>query len=114
VIKHNPTIGIFWIIDDKLLAKKVELLEIEIVNGFKDSGLSHFFEWEKMGFDIDEYDKFPRGRIVYDVYNDKFLIYAAKEIIMNQKYKDLILTYFQISENYEFIYDEHYLLQDKL
>jgi len=35
-----------------------------------------------MGFDIDEYDKSPRGRIIYDVYNDKFLIYAAKEIII--------------------------------
>jgi len=33
---NSSTIGILWIIDDKLLAKKVELSEIEIVNGFKD------------------------------------------------------------------------------
>ena len=103
-------VGIFWIVDDKLIAKKVSLSEIEEVNGFKDSGLSHFFEWEKMGFDIDEYDKFPRGRIVYDVFNNKFLIYAAKKIIKNKNYRQLILDFFNIKENYEFIYDEHYVL----
>ena len=111
MLKHNQMIGIFWIINKGLLAKTVKLSEIEQVGGFKDSGLSHFFEWEKMGFDIDEYDKFPRGRIVYDVYNDIFLIYAAKEIIRNQEYKNLILDYFQICKNHRFIYDEHYLLK---
>ena len=111
-MKHNPIIGIFWIVDGKLIARKVNLSEIEKINGFKDSGLSHFFEWEKMGFDIDEYDKFPRGRIVYDVLNDRFLIYAAKEIIKNEKYKELILNNFKIYKNYWFIYDEHYLLKD--
>jgi len=111
-MKHNPIIGIFWIVDGKLIARKVNLSEIEKINGFKDSGLSHFFEWEKMGFDIDEYDKFPRGRIVYDVLNDRFLIYAAKEIIKNEKYKELILNNFKIYKNYRFIYDEHYLLKD--
>jgi len=88
-------IGIFWIVDGNLIAKKVNLTEVKEVNGFKDSGLSHFFEWEKMGFDFDEYDKFPRGRIVYDILNKRFLIYAAKEIIKNENYKHWILDFFE-------------------
>jgi len=102
-------VGIFWIINDFLLAKRVRLAEIEESNGFKDSGLSHFFEWEKMGFDIDRYDKYSRGRIVYDLYEKKFIIYAAKEIINNDKYKKMILDFFKIKK-YEFKYDEHYRL----
>jgi len=102
-------VGIFWIINDFLLAKRVRLTEIEEVNGFKDSGLSHFFEWEKMGFDIDRYDKYPRGRIVYDLYEREFIIYAAKEIINNDKYKKMILDFFKIKK-YKFKYDKHYIL----
>ena len=108
MLKHNPTIGIFWIIDDELLAKKVKLSEVEEVNGVKDSGLSHFFEWKKMGFDIDEYDKFPRGRIVYDIDNG-FVIYVSKGI--RREHFDLILSNFQICKNYRFICDESYLLK---
>ena len=103
-------IGIFWILNDFLIAKRVELSKVEEINGFKDSGLSHFFEWDKMGFDIDIYDKFPRGRIVYDVYNNKFIIYTTKSIIKNSKYKQMILDFFQINKNYLFEYDEHYQL----
>jgi len=102
-------VGIFWIINDFLLAKRIRLTEIEEANGFKDSGLSHFFEWEKMGFDIDRYDKYPRGRIIYDLYEKKFIIYAAKEIINNYEYKKMILDFFKIKK-YEFKYDEHYRL----
>ena len=92
-------------------ARKVNLSEIEEINGFKDSGLSHFFEWEKMGFDVDEYDKFPRGRIAYDVLNDRFLIYMAKKIIKNKNYTQWILNFFNIKREYEFIYDDHYVLK---
>jgi hypothetical protein len=102
-------IGIFWIINDFLLAKRIKLSKIQAVNGFKDSGFSHFFEWEKMGFDIDVYDKFLRGRIVYNVYDKKFIIYTAKEVIKNEEYKKMILDFFKI-KNYQFVYDSHYKL----
>jgi len=95
-------IGIFWIINDFLVAKRVELSQIEEVNGFKDSGLSHFFEWDKIGFDTDIYDKFPRGRVVYDIYNQKFIIYTAKQIIKNSEYQQMILDFFKINKNYSF------------
>ena len=103
-------IGIFWIINDFLVAKRIELSKVEEINGFKDSGLSHFFEWDNMGFDIDIYDKFPRGRIIYDVYNKKYIIYTATSIIKNSKYKQMILDFFQINKSYLFEYDEHYQL----
>ena len=111
-MKHDPKIGIFWIVDEKLIAKKVELSKIKEVNGLKDSEVSHFLEWEKMGFDIDEYDKFPRGKIVYKVSNERFLIYVTEEIIQDKKYREMILDYFQIYKNYSFIDDEDYLLKD--
>ena len=103
-------IGVFWLINDCLIAKRVELSKVGEINGFKDSGLSYFFEWDKMGFDIDIYDKSPRCRIVYDVYNNKFIIYTAKSIIKNSKYKQMILDFFKINKNYLFEYDEHYQL----
>jgi hypothetical protein len=100
-------IGIFWIIDEFLLAKRIKLSKVKEIKGFKDSDFSHFFEWEKMGFDIDRYDKFPRGRIVYNTYQKRFIIYTAKVIMKNEKYKKMIIDFFKI-ENYEFKYDEHY------
>jgi hypothetical protein len=103
-------IGIFWIINDFLLAKRIELSKVEEIKGFKDSDFSHFFEWEKMGFDIDRYDKSPRGRIVYNTDNKKFIVYAAKKIISNEKYKKMIIDFFKI-KNYEFKYDEHYQIK---
>ncbi|RUM56781.1 MAG: hypothetical protein DSY40_01685 [Nautilia sp.] len=103
-------IGIFWIIDNSLLAKKIELSQIKPINGFKDSDFSHFFEWEKMGYDIDMYDKFPRGRVVYNIHTKKFIFYCAKEIIKNSSYQKMILNYFNIQNNYSFEYDEHYKL----
>ena len=58
--------------------------KIKKVNGFKDSGFSHFFEWDTMGFDIDIYNKFPRGRIVYDVY-DKNLLFIQQNRLFKIK-----------------------------
>jgi hypothetical protein len=100
-------IGIFWIIDNKLVAKKVNLDKVEEINGFRDSGLSHFSEWGKMGLDIHECNKYPRGRVVYHVYEEEFNILVSKEIIENKKYQPMILKEFEIGDNYRFIADEY-------
>jgi len=100
-------VGIFWIINDFLLAKRMKLSDIEEIRGFKDSDFSHFFEWDKMGFDVDRYDKLPRGRVVYDRYHKQFIVYSAKNIINSKEYKKMIIDFFKI-KNYKFEYDEHY------
>jgi len=107
-------IGIFWIIENKIIAKKISLNETDEINGFKDSKLFHFLEYEKMGFNIDEYNKFPRGRVVYDIYENRYDILVSKEIIENKKYRSMILKEFGIKENYQFTVDKYIQSSKKL
>ena len=106
-------IGIFWIYKNEIFTKKEELKDIVLVNGFKDSNLSHYKVWEEIkskhkDFYLYEYEDIPRGRVVYDNMNELFLIYCNKDILSNKKDRELILKDFEINSRYKFIYDEHY------
>ena len=106
-------IGVFWIYNNQIFSKKELLKNIEKINNFKDSNLSHYKVWEEIkykhkDFYMFEYEQIPRGRIVYDTYNRVFLIYCNNDILNNSKAKKMILKEFRIKEDYLFFYDEHY------
>lgn len=99
--------GIFWIINNKIIAIKISLNETDEINGFKDSGICCFEECEKMGFETNECVKFPRGRVVYDIYDKRYDILISKEIIENELYQSMILKEFGIDDKYQVTVDEY-------
>ena len=110
----NKDIGVFWIFDNKVFLETQKLEDIKSINGFKDSDLSHYQAWDKVKtqhpkFYLYEYEDIPRGRIVYDIEKNEFIIYCNKNTLQEDISKKLISEKFKIlNENMIFKEDEHY------
>jgi len=106
-------IGIFWIYKDNIFSKKEALNDIQEINGFKDSDLSHYEVWEEMKITypylyLYEYEEIPRGRVVWDVHNQQTIIYCNRALMNDEVAKVLIMREFKLESSYVFLYDEHY------
>ena len=111
---NESIIGIFWIYKNQIFFKTQKLKDIKMVNGFKDSNLSHYQVWDEIKnkhpkFYLFEYEDIPRGRIVYDTIENKFIVYCNKDILKNEVSKKLILKNFDLlNKKVVFKEDEHY------
>jgi len=111
---NGNNIGVFWIFEKQLFVELQLLDDIQSINGFKDSDLSHYHVWKKVKklhskFYILEYEDVPRGRIVFDISNNQFIVYCNKDILLEEISKKLILNKFELSkQNTLFKVDEHY------
>jgi hypothetical protein len=110
----DKNIGIFWIFENKIFSETQKINDIKTINGFKDSDLSHYQVWNKIRnqhpkFYLYEYEDIPRGRVVYNVSKNKFVIYCNENIPQDETLKRLILEKFQLlNEKSVFQEDEHY------
>lgn len=110
----NKAIGVFWIYDNKVFLETQKLEDIKSINGFKDSDLSHYQVWDKVKnqhhkFYLYEYEDIPRGRVVYDIEENLFIIYCNENTLQEEVSKKLILEKFQLlNENSIFKEDGHY------
>jgi len=108
------SIGVFWIFENKVFIETQKLKDIKSINEFKDSNLSHYQVWDKVKNQhpklyLYEYEDIPRGRVVYDIEENQFIIYCNENILKDTISKKLVLEKFQISdENVIFKKDEHY------
>lgn len=112
----NDQIGIFWLYENKCYIKTQKLENIQTINGYKDSDLSHYKEWDSIKlqnskFYIYEYEEIPRGRVVYDCEQDQFIIYANKNLI-NPLNQQLVCDAFNLEiKKSVMLEDEHYLIK---
>jgi hypothetical protein len=112
----NRQIGVFWIYQNKIYFKTQNLQDIKPINGFIDSDLSHYKVWDEIkyknkDFYIYEYEEVPRGRVVYDIDNQNFIVYCNKDILLNWQNKKQILEAFKIKDKKcDFKEDEHYII----
>ena len=110
----NNNIGVFWIFEKRVFFETQKLEDIKSINGFKDSDLYHYQVWNKVKnqhskFYLYEYENIPRGRVVYDIKENLFIIYCNENILQKEISKKLILEKFQLlNENSIFKEDEHY------
>jgi len=111
---NKKLVGVFWIFENQIFFETQKLKGIKPINGFKDSDLSHYQVWDKVKnqnskFYLYEYEDIPRGRVVYDILNNQFIVYCNENILKEEESKKLILENFGlIDENYIFKEDEHY------
>ena len=60
-------------------------------------------------FYLYEYEDIPRGRVVYDIENTQYIVYANSDIIISNEARELIVNKFNLKTNKViFKYDEHY------
>ncbi len=94
--KNNPKtevrLGIFWLVDGKLMINSAPLSECEPYGDHLNYPSSHIRVWEgwqQIGKApvTSEYEEFPRGRVMCDTKTKQFMLLADKCIL---KRKDLI------------------------
>jgi len=113
----NNKLGIFWIYDNQIFYKTQSLKEIKSINGFKDSDLSHYSVWDEVKnqhpkFYLYEYEDIPRGRVVFDVKNLKFIIYCNKYLLNDKNAIKFISKVFSLEDmNIDIVEDEHYYIR---
>jgi len=100
IIAMPGSVGIFWGIPESgnswtLLIDSTSLEEAEPYGDFLTHPRGHYEVWEQwkerhtappvgksvsQAIDCHEYEDFPRGRIVYEVKRNRFIIYADKRL----------------------------------
>ncbi|MDR2300666.1 MAG: hypothetical protein LBF38_01280 [Deltaproteobacteria bacterium] len=117
-----PKVGIYWFIKDPKKKRNSEILvsrAMDVVSasqaraGFIDSPYEHFGVWESVVKDYpwligDEYEYWPRGRVVLNV--EEFMWYVYLDSVLDKpKYHAMILEEFNIlDKSYVFKKDSHY------
>ena len=124
IINENKSInlmvevGPFFIIQNELysygesaLNKNIDLVDICV-------GHMHFFDIitnsvKKLEiYKFDDYDEFPRGRVVYNNILKQSEVYIDKEYIANDDIKQKIIKEYNLNGNAIFKTDEHYNYMD--
>jgi hypothetical protein len=114
--KQTGKIGIFWVYQGVVLARPIEIIEGETQGDFIDSPDSHLHVWgDPDGFSRDypellemPYEAVPRGRVLYESNEDRYVIYLD-ECLMNTKDKAALKRAFSLTkEDCVFRSDPHY------
>ena len=108
-----PLVGIFWILPAGLLAFGVPYTAGEKYGDFINIPDGHYEIWEKLrktsGKLPEDYTSYPRGRIVYRIKDQKFLVYMNRKHLKNEQIKKRIIKKFRLPlDQVEFKHDSHY------
>lgn len=82
----EPRVGIFWLINDKLLFDSAPIKKAETHLPFKIHSGDHYSVWEALQqsgrapAEI-EYEELPRGRVMFDMETRRFNILADRCIL---------------------------------
>lgn len=109
-----PEVGIWWIIDRKLVADSIPYTEAPEHAGFREGKNDHYAFFATLQRIMPklrhaEYTDFPRGRVIYDANNGRFLCYGSKKFAASTAQKRRILNEFRLPTNAtKFVPDLHY------
>lgn len=108
----GPKVGIFWIVDNNIIAMTDESRNIPSIAGFKNTDKDHYSEWGKVKRSLNltgEYTDFPRGRVLLDVNNRKFIVFLPKRFADDKPTINKISREFSLPINHISIKtDAHY------
>ena len=100
-------VGPFFWIDGTVISKRIPVGGFDVRRRFFDAELSHMQLFETLGLDGD-YGNHPRGRVLYDNFRGRFLIYADADLLQN-KTKEKLKDHFGLfGQRCVFRKDEHY------
>ena len=83
----QSNIGLFWVVDGKVLSRKSLPQAAPVVCGKADIAADHFSTWRALrpAQAPVSYDYHPRGRVIYDTEQNVFMIYADRCLIKNKR-----------------------------
>jgi hypothetical protein len=93
----EPQVGIFWLINKKLIIYGTCWSIAEQVDVFRSSPIGHDEFWRTVPFGDTKlkeypYDYFPRGRVTYDTQKDVFHLYLDRCILRKKTVVAKIIT----------------------
>jgi hypothetical protein len=103
-------LGIFWIVDGKVLKESKPFLKVKSQEGIRDLDVSHYEIWEnRFKMDIQmEYELSLRGRILM-LENHQILIISCQQFMKSLTLQEKVITSFHLSgSNYRITTDLHY------
>jgi pimeloyl-ACP methyl ester carboxylesterase len=81
----EPRLGIFWLVDGRLIVDSTPVSQGEGYGDFKTHANSHYSYWSELystgAVPDSEYEEFPRGRVVYNTKNGDFTLMADRCIL---------------------------------
>ncbi len=87
---HEPRLGIFWLLGDKLILDSTPLSMAEPYGTALTHPTGHIDYWERLQHtgaipaDV-PYEEPPRGRVVFDKRDERFRLYADKCILSRRE-----------------------------
>lgn len=97
----SPKVGIFWLVKGRLIFDSTPLDEAELYGDCKNHPRGHIDRWGQMqraglvSPDI-EYEVYPRGRVIFNVKTDKFLLLADRCILKKRNLVKKIISELQL------------------
>ena len=96
-----PEVGIFWLIDNKLVADSIPWRQADIHGGFYNGNNDHAALWTTLQrlvpqWKDKEYTDFPRGRVLFDAMEEVFLVYSSQAIVNSPGVRAMILAEFKL------------------
>jgi hypothetical protein len=109
-----PEVGIFWLVDNKLVADSIPCRQADLHGGFYSGKNDHAVFWRTLQrllpqWQGKDYTDFPRGRVLFDSMEAVFLVYSSQGIVNSPDLKKMILTEFKLPlAATKFTADYHY------
>lgn len=118
ITKQVGDVGIFWFITPTdIIQDSVQYAEGDDDGEFVNGPSGHYVFWESLKKQIPslngiEYDRVPRGRVIYSKRDNTFLVYGSRETISNPQMRLIIEKDFCLEgKKVRFIQDNHYELE---
>src|SRR5690606_29926490 len=112
--KSGPQVGIYWLIGRNVVAFAEPMESVLTVGAVKDSDFGHDSEWPKVvkrfpGLRGKEYWRVKRGRVLYRVRDDIYVVFGPTVVVNHKEAVDRIARRFHLlAGSYRAIADMHY------
>jgi hypothetical protein len=109
-----PGVGIFWWIDNKLVADSIPWRQADVNGGFYSGKNDHAVFWRTLQrlrpqWQGKDYTDFPRGRVLFDSMEAVFVVYSSQGIVNSSALKKMMLAEFNLPlAATKFAADYHY------
>lgn len=100
-------VGPFFYINKKLYTHSVAVKDFKNDERFCNDPISHFDYFNSLGIPGD-YGNYPRGRVIYDILRDEYIVYMDKSIMTDDIMESVMLAYCLEERKTVFKTDAHY------